>query len=233
MPEQKAVITASSLYKSFSLSAHRDTPVLRGVSLCVERGELLAIVGASGAGKSTLLHLLGALDNADEGEVILTLADGRQYNYTQLSDTELSAVRNSHIGFVFQFHHLLPEFTAIENIMMPALIAGKNLNEAQSSAEELLKLVELQHRTHHKPSALSGGEQQRIAFARAVVNQPALVLADEPTGNLDSANSDMLLALLQQFRSERGQTFVVVTHSADIAGQADRTLTIRNGSIAL
>lgn len=232
MPEQHAVITASTLYKSFSLSSHRDTPVLRGVSLHVERGELLAIVGASGAGKSTLLHLLGALDTADQGEVVLALANGTQYNYTQLSDTELSAVRNSHIGFVFQFHHLLPEFTALENIMMPALIAGQPVNEAQRSAEELLQLIDLQHRSHHKPAALSGGEQQRIAFARAVVNSPTLVLADEPTGNLDSANSDMILALLQTFRSERNQTFVVVTHSADIARQADRTLTIKNGEIA-
>lgn len=228
---EQAVITATALYKSFSLSAHRDTPVLRGVSLCVERGELLAIVGASGAGKSTLLHLLGALDNADQGDITLALANGTQYNYAQLSDAELSAVRNSHIGFVFQFHHLLPEFTALENIMMPALIAGKSHNEAQRAAEELLALVELQHRAQHKPSALSGGEQQRIAFARAVVNQPALVFADEPTGNLDSANSDMLLALLQKFRNERNQTFVVVTHSADIAHQADRTLTIKNGVI--
>ncbi len=228
----KPVITADNLSKSYSLSSHRDTPVLRDVSMSVERGELLAIVGASGAGKSTLLHLLGALDETDTGSITLTTNDGVSQTYSSLSDVELSALRNRHIGFVFQFHHLLPEFTALENVMMPALIAGDSQREAKANAEKLLELVGVAHRSQHKPAALSGGEQQRTAFARALVNRPTIVLADEPTGNLDSANSDLLLELLQQFRKEFGQTFIVVTHSPDIASRADRTLTIKNGLIA-
>lgn len=231
MAQQQPVIETDNLFKSYSLSAHHDTPVLRGVSMQVLSGEFLAIVGASGAGKSTLLHLLGALDDTDQGSVTLTTADGKTHNYRTLSDTDLSALRNRYIGFVFQFHHLLPEFTALENVMMPALIAGRSMREAQKDAEDLLQRVGLHHRGHHKPSELSGGEQQRTAFARALVNHPALILADEPTGNLDTANSDMLLELLRQFREEFHQTFVVVTHSADIAREADRTLVIKNGII--
>jgi lipoprotein-releasing system ATP-binding protein len=231
MPEQQPVIKADNLFKSYSLSAHHDTPVLRGISMQVQSGEFLAIIGASGAGKSTLLHLLGALDDADQGSVVLTTSDGISHNYSNLSDTDLSALRNRYIGFVFQFHHLLPEFTALENVMMPALIAGVSMREAQKEAEELLRRIGLHNRGHHKPSELSGGEQQRTAFARALVNRPALIFADEPTGNLDTANSDMLLDLLRQFREEFHQTFVVVTHSNDIAREADRTLVIKNGII--
>lgn len=231
MAQLQPVIETDNLFKSYSLSAHHDTPVLRGISMQVFAGEFLAIVGASGAGKSTLLHLLGALDDADQGSVTLTTDDGRSHHYGSLADTDLSALRNRYVGFVFQFHHLLPEFTALENIMMPALIAGMSLRDARKEAEQLLQRVGLVHRGHHKPSELSGGEQQRTAFARALVNRPALILADEPTGNLDSANSDMLLDLLRQFREEFHQTFVIVTHSADIAREADRTLVIKNGKI--
>ena len=199
--------------------------------MSVGRGELLAIVGASGAGKSTLLHLLGALDETDTGSVTLTTNDGASHTYSSLSDVELSALRNRHIGFVFQFHHLLPYFTALDNVLMPALIAGRTYREEKADAGHLLDLVGVAHRARHKPSELSGGEQQRTAFARALVNKPTVVLADEPTGNLDSANSDLLLALLQQFRAELRQTFVVVTHSPDIAARADRILTIKNGLI--
>lgn len=226
------VLIAANLSKSYSLSAHRDTPVLNGVSMSVEQGELLAIVGASGAGKSTLLHLLGALDEADNGSVTLTTNSGVSYTYSSLSDGELSELRSRHVGFVFQFHHLLPEFTAVENVMMPALIAGMPQREAKDNAEQLLQTVGIAHRAHHKPSELSGGEQQRAAFARALINRPTVVLADEPTGNLDSANSELLIELMHKFRVEFGQTFVVVTHSAEIAARADRTLTIKNGLIA-
>jgi lipoprotein-releasing system ATP-binding protein len=222
------LLTASNLVKSYAAANGDATPVLRGVSLTIERGEILAIIGASGAGKSTLLHLLGALDEADEGAVTLHI-ENTIYNFASLSSDTLSEVRNQHCGFIFQFHHLLPEFTALENVMMPALIAGTTQKQAREKARALLEQVGIAHRLDNKPDALSGGEQQRVAFARALVNTPAIVFADEPTGNLDSANSALLLDLMQHFRDEQGQTFVIVTHSAEIAAGADRCVRIAGG----
>lgn len=233
------LLHAENLHKSYaSATGTVATPVLRGVSLTIEQGEILAIIGSSGAGKSTLLHLLGALDEPDQGTVRLTYHLNMetteantyiQHEYHLLSDVGLSEVRNSMLGFIFQFHHLLPEFTALENVMMPLLIAGKPQVAAKAKAQELLAQVGLSDRVHHKPDALSGGEQQRVAFARAVANDPVLVFADEPTGNLDTANSALLLDLIKKFRVERGMTFVLVTHSAELAEAADRYLRLQAG----
>lgn len=233
------LLYADNLIKSYSSSTNGEkTPVLCGVSLAIEQGEILAIVGSSGAGKSTLLHLLGALDEPDEGSITLTYHLEAQegttkspirHNYGQLSDTGLAGLRNSMLGFIFQFHHLLPEFTALENVMMPSLIAGKSHAKAREQASRLLDRVGLSHRLQNKPDALSGGEQQRVAFARALVNDPVLIFADEPTGNLDAANSAMLLDLIKQFRTESGQTFVIVTHSSEIAVGADRIVRLHEG----
>ncbi len=233
------LLHAENLVKSYSSSTNGEkTTVLRGVSLAVEQGEIMAIVGSSGAGKSTLLHLLGALDEPDEGKITLTYHLGLQegeaknyirHNYGQLSDMGLAMLRNSMLGFIFQFHHLLPEFTALENVMMPSLIAGESHTKAREQALRLLDRVGLSHRLQNKPDALSGGEQQRVAFARAMVNSPVLIFADEPTGNLDATNSVMLLDLMKEFRNENGQTFVIVTHSSEIAAGADRTLRLHGG----
>jgi lipoprotein-releasing system ATP-binding protein len=229
MTSHDCILRAEQLTKSYALAGTSETAVLRGISLHIVRGEILAIVGASGAGKSTLLHVLGALDEADAGTVTLQPNNGNAYTYSHLSSDALSALRNKHIGFIFQFHHLLPEFTALENVMMPALIAGVRERAARESAQHLLDIVGLAERLHHKPDALSGGEQQRVAFARALVNNPALVFADEPTGNLDATTSAVLLGLIQHFREQHRQTFVIVTHSAEIAQAADRVLTLRGG----
>lgn len=198
--------------------------VLRGVDLNVQRSEVVSIVGASGAGKSTLLHILGTLDRADSGTLLIGGTD-----VTKLDDRALSAFRNRQVGFVFQFHHLLPEFTAIENICMPAFIAGTGRKEAETKANELLGLLNLTDRAQHKPSQLSGGEQQRVAVARALVNSPAVVLADEPSGNLDSEHAASLHSLFFTLRDQLGQTFVIVTHNQALAAMADRTLTMRDG----
>lgn len=208
-----------------------STHVLTNVSITVDRGEFVAITGASGAGKSTLLHLLGGLDHPDSGSVALAIEHGAQLEYAALKDEQLSELRNAHIGFIFQFHHLLPEFTALENVMMPALLSGKSTRESHELASNALELVGLSQRLHHKPSQLSGGEQQRAAFGRAIINQPALLLADEPTGNLDAKNSALLLSLLLQYKRANNQTLVVVTHSKEIAQQADRILRIRDGQL--
>ncbi|MCS6808317.1 MAG: ABC transporter ATP-binding protein [Bacteroidota bacterium] len=238
------LLHAENLVKSYPIGNnphHERTVVLRGVTVSVERGEILAIVGASGAGKSTLLHLLGALDDPDEGSIVLECSkhstagheelSTRCYEYHKLTDAELSALRNAVIGFVFQFHHLLPEFTALENVMMPALIAGVHVSQARSRAYELLRRVGMEHRVHHKPDALSGGEQQRVAFARAMINNPQLILADEPTGNLDAANAAVLLDLMQQFRADTGASFVIVTHSTEVANIADRIIRLHEGMV--
>jgi lipoprotein-releasing system ATP-binding protein len=222
------LLTASNLVKSYAATNGDITPVLRGVSLTILRGEILAIVGASGAGKSTLLHLLGALDDADEGTIALHL-ENTTHTFATMSNDALSAVRNQHCGFIFQFHHLLPEFTALENVMMPALIAGVAHRQAREAATMLLEQVGMDHRLGNKPDALSGGEQQRVAFARALVNAPSIVFADEPTGNLDSTNSAKLLDLMKHFRDQSGQTFIIVTHSAEIAAGADRCVRIVGG----
>jgi lipoprotein-releasing system ATP-binding protein len=213
------MITAVDLHKSYG-SLH----VLRGAGLTVGKGEFLAIMGKSGAGKSTLLHLLGGLDTADSGSLQVDGLDVRA-----LKGKALARFRNERVGFVFQFHHLLPEFTALENAAMPALIAGKSQQEAYAVAREMLSYLDLSARMDHKPSELSGGEQQRVAVARALVNRPAVVFADEPSGNLDSATAEELHHLLLRLRNDFGQTFVIVTHNPELAELCDRTLHMANG----
>ncbi len=215
------MIQAKSIRKTFG-----DLPVLKGVDLQVAQGEVVSIVGASGAGKTTLLQILGTLERMDSG--MLTI--GGQEVSTMRSN-ELAAFRNRHIGFVFQFHHLLPEFSALENVMMPGLIAGKSQNECRPRAEELLMRLNVIARKEHKPSQLSGGEQQRVAVARALFNNPSVVLADEPSGNLDSAHARELHQLFFELRTELGHTFVIVTHNEELADMADRKLVMRDGVI--
>jgi len=206
--------------------AYGTLPILKGVDFEVAKGEIVSIVGASGAGKSTLLHILGSLDRPDEGLVEL-----KGTKISKLSGELLSVFRNKNIGFIFQFHHLLPEFTALENICIPAFIAKKSKKEAEHRAFELLSLLGLTERAHHKPSELSGGEQQRIAVARALVNSPAIILADEPSGNLDSANAKSLHQLFVNLRDNFQQTFVIVTHNEDLARMSDRVVTMKDGHI--
>ena len=200
--------------------------VLHGVSLGIADGEIVSIVGASGAGKSTLLQIIGSLLSADSGEVII---DGVELS--TLSEDKLSDFRNRHIGFIFQSYHLLPEFTALENVMMPMLIAGGKRIDAEARARELLDLVGMSHRVEHKPEALSGGEQQRVAIARALINRPSVVLADEPTGNLDTATRDEIQRLFIELRDRTGQTFVIVTHDVALAERSDRTIRMSDGRI--
>ncbi|MBQ3234460.1 MAG: ABC transporter ATP-binding protein [Alistipes sp.] len=203
-----------------------DLEVLHGVSLEVKRGEIVSLVGASGAGKTTLLQIIGTLMKADEGRVTI---DG--ISPEGLDDKALSMFRNLKIGFVFQFHHLLEEFSARENVMLPMLIAGVKQSDAKERADELLALVSMSHRAEHKPSAMSGGEQQRVAVARALANNPAVVLADEPTGNLDSATRDELQRLFFTLRERTGQTFIIVTHDEKLASMSDRKIVMSDGRI--
>lgn len=202
--------------------------VLRGLNLVLNKGELVTIVGPSGCGKSTLLHILGTLDRADQGLVEL---DG--VNLDTLSGAALATFRNQKIGFVFQFHHLLPEFTALENVSIPAWIAGRKKTEVKKAATELLDKLGLKDRLTHKPGELSGGEQQRVAVARALINQPSIVLADEPTGNLDGGHAKELHALFHSLKKELGQTFLIVTHNEELAAQSDRVLTMRDGKFVI
>lgn len=215
------MIKAKNVHKSYG-----KLHVLKGVDLEIQKGEVVSIVGASGAGKSTLLQIMGTLDNADNGEVEIN-----NTIVTKLKGKELAKFRNTHLGFVFQFHHLLPEFTAIENICIPAFIAGMSKSNAEKKAAELLNLMGLAERANHKPSALSGGEQQRVAVARALVNNPAVVMADEPSGNLDSASAEGLHQLFFDLRDKMGQTFVIVTHNEALANSADRKLVMKDGLI--
>ena len=215
------MIQATSIHKSYG-----SLNVLKGIDLHVAKREIVSIVGASGAGKSTLLHIIGTLDKADRGQLLI---DGTEVN--KLNDTDLAAFRNQKIGFVFQFHHLLPEFTAIENICIPAYIGGMGKKEAVEKAEKLLDYLKLTERKNHKPSELSGGEQQRVAVARALINDPAVVLADEPSGNLDSKSAEELHRLFFRLRDEMQQTFVIVTHNPTLAAMSDRTITIKDGKI--
>ena len=215
------MIKAENIHKSFG-----TLEVLKGVSLEVKRGEVVSIVGQSGAGKTTLLQIIGTLSAMDSGSLRI---DGAEIS--TMNDNQLSDFRNRHIGFVFQFHHLLPEFSALENVMLPALIAGRSKREAEQEAVNLLKMMNLSERTTHKPSALSGGEQQRVAIARAIVNHPALLLADEPSGNLDTKNRDEIHSLFFRLRDELGQTTVIVTHDDGLASMADRKITMRDGLI--
>ncbi|GDX52475.1 lipoprotein-releasing system ATP-binding protein LolD [Bacteroidota bacterium] len=206
--------------------AYGDIQVLKGISLKIDKGEVVSIVGASGAGKSTLLHMIGLLDRPDGGEVIID-----DNNLANMTDKDLSSFRNKHIGFVFQFHHLLPEFTALENVCIPGWIGKRNDNEVKEQAKELLDYLGLKERFDHKPSQLSGGEQQRVAVARALINHPKVVLADEPSGNLDSDNARELHELFFRLRKEFYQTFVIVTHNEELAKLADREVTIRDGRL--
>ena len=198
--------------------------VLKGIDLDIAQGEVVSIVGPSGAGKTTLLQIMGTLDRADSGSIIINGTD-----ISSLKNQALARFRNQHIGFVFQFHQLLPEFTALENITIPALIAGRSQREARQRAEELLDFMGLADRAAHKPAELSGGEKQRVAVARALVNRPAVILADEPSGSLDSANKAELHALFFRLRDEMGQTFVIVTHDEELAKTTDRTIQMKDG----
>lgn len=203
-----------------------DLQVLKGVDLEIKKGEIVSIVGSSGAGKSTLLHILGTLDTADGGEVMLN-----NTSLTKLNGKALADFRNKHIGFVFQFHHLLPEFTAFENVCIPAWLNGKKNKETASRAKELLSLLGLPERMENKPAALSGGEQQRVAVARALINNPDIVFADEPTGNLDSANARELHKLFFHLRDKYQQTFLIVTHNEELAQLSDRVIQMKDGKI--
>lgn len=208
------------------MKQYEGLKVLKGVSLEINKGELVCIVGPSGAGKSTLLHILGTLDKPDEGELLF---NGKSLN--DLKDKQLSEIRNLKMGFVFQFHHLLPEFTAIENVCIPGFIAQKKEKDVRERAKYLLTLMGLADRLTHKPSELSGGEQQRISVARALINEPEIIFADEPTGNLDTANSKELHQLFFDLRQQFNQTFVIVTHNNELADLADRKLVMKDGLI--
>jgi lipoprotein-releasing system ATP-binding protein len=223
MSHNEFMLQASGIQKTYG-----QLQVLKNVNLQVAKGEIVAIVGASGAGKSTLLHILGTLDSPDQGKVFINNKDV----FSQ-SSRDLAAFRNKSIGFIFQFHNLLPEFTAVENVLIPGVIGKRNENEVKKRAEELLTMLGLGERKDHKPSQLSGGEQQRVAVARALINSPDLILADEPSGNLDSKNAVELHNLFFQLRKDLGQTFIIVTHNSDLSRMADRRLEIHDGQISV
>lgn len=215
------MLVAENLVKKYG-----TLTVVNGVSLSIGKGEIVSVVGQSGAGKSTLLHLLGALDKPDSGSVLIDGTD-----IFKLPAKKQAAFRNKHIGFVFQFHHLLPEFSAIENVSVPLWIAGQGRRQAMDNAAVMLDIVGLGNKLDNKPSELSGGEQQRVAIARALVNKPSIIMADEPTGNLDSANAQSIHQLFIDLRNKLGQTFVMITHNEELAGMTDRILTMKDGKI--
>lgn len=222
------MISAKYIHKSFG-----DLEVLKGVSLDVSEGEIVSIVGASGAGKTTLLQILSSLEKSSEPEKFFTKILIKKEDITQMSDVKLSQFRNENIGFIFQFHQLLPEFSAIENVCIPGFIGKTKVQSVQNKAKELLEFLGLGNRLEHKPSQLSGGEQQRVAVARALINQPGVIFADEPSGNLDSKNAEELHQLFFRLREEFGQTFVIVTHNEDLADMADRKLVMADGKFEM
>jgi lipoprotein-releasing system ATP-binding protein len=215
------MLSAKGIFKAYG-----SLPILKGIDLEIQESEVVSIVGSSGAGKTTLLQILGTLDSPDKGEIVIN-----GINPFQLSSNDLSRFRNEQIGFIFQFHQLLPEFTALENVCMPAMIGGESLQTAQIRALKLLERLGVKERAEHKPSELSGGEQQRIAVCRALMNNPKIIFADEPSGNLDSQNSESLHRLFFELRDELGCSFVIVTHNEKLANMADRKLTMRDGLI--
>ena len=218
------MIIAKNIHKNYG-----EVEILKGVNLHIKKGEIVAIVGPSGAGKTTLLQILGTLDKPQENENYELLVNNSVIK--GLSDKEVSSFRNKHIGFIFQFHQLLPEFTALENVCIPAFIGGKPKIATEKKAKELLSFLGLSHRENHKPNELSGGEQQRVAVARALINEPSVIFADEPSGNLDSTSAENLHNLFFELRDKFGQTFVLVTHNKELAKMADRTLTMKDGVI--
>lgn len=218
------MITAKNIYKTYD-----KLQILKGIDIEIKSGEIVAIVGASGAGKTTLLQILGTLDKADNNED--TIIEINNTNILKLSEKELAKFRNNSLGFIFQFHQLLPEFTALENVCLPAFLAGKNKKEAEEEAKKLLEYLGLEHRVHHFPSEMSGGEQQRVAVARALINKPKVIFADEPSGNLDTQSAENLHHLFFKLRNELGQTFVIVTHNEDLANMADRKVVISDGKL--
>ena len=227
MSESAFLLTAKDIYKSYqTLQSDQPLVVLDGVSLEIPPAKIISIVGSSGSGKSTLLHILGGLDKADSGDVFW-----KNSNLASKSSDDLATFRNENIGFVFQFHHLLPEFTALENVCMPALIAGMDINEANDKAHELLKRFGVEDRSQHRPTQLSGGEQQRVSMARAVMNQPALILADEPTGNLDDKNTEIILDLLFELKNDYSVSVLLITHEEEIAKRSDEVREIKNGKL--
>ncbi|MFT3946714.1 MAG: ABC transporter ATP-binding protein [Agriterribacter sp.] len=215
------MLSAKNIVKSYG-----NLQVLKGVSLDISQGEIVSIIGSSGAGKSTLLHIIGTLDRPDSGEIFL----GSE-RVDQLTGKKLASFRNNHMGFVFQFHHLLPEFTALENVCIPGWLAGKKKKEVEARAKELLETLGLKDRMDNKPNALSGGEQQRVAVARSLINKPDIVFADEPTGNLDSKNARELHKLFVDLRNRHGQTFLIVTHNEELAQMSDRVLHMKDGKM--
>ncbi len=222
----KIILESKNIFKSYQNNKKLKLEVLKDISLSIEENKISVIVGASGAGKSTLLHILSGLDRPDSGEVLF-----ESENIFKYSDEKLAHFRNKNIGFVFQFHHLLPEFTSAENVAIPKLASGANLKDSLERAEELLELVGMIERKDHKPAELSGGEQQRVAVARALVNDPKIIFADEPTGNLDSKNSESIHQLILRLRDEFNKTFVIVTHNPELMNLADRIYEIKDGRL--
>lgn len=218
------MVIAKNIHKYYD-----DTEVLKGVNLTIDKGEVVAIVGPSGAGKTTLLQILGTLDTPTKEEDFLLKING--ITIQNLNDKQIAAFRNEHIGYIFQFHQLLPEFTALENICIPAFIGNKDRKQTEQKAKELLRFLGLENRMKHKPNELSGGEQQRVAVARALINDPSIILADEPSGNLDSQTAESLHKLFFELRDTFNQTFIIVTHNQELADMADRKLTMRDGII--